>query len=233
MSRVIGILLVLLTLLAAAGGAPGTVRAASDTTGAASAEHPVILVFGDSLSAGYGLRPGSGWVTLLAQKLAKQGYGFQVTNASVSGETTEGGVARLPRALELHHPRVVILELGANDGLRGLPVTSARDNLDRMIGLCRAQGARVLLLGMLMPPNYGERYTTEFRSMYLDLARDEHVPLVPFLLAGVALQPDLMQADALHPNERGQPLLLANIWPKLAPLLLSVAQHGAASAMAH
>jgi acyl-CoA thioesterase I len=231
-----GILLALLIGLATASLAPRTALAAPDNSGASSvsSEHaPVILVFGDSLSAGYGLRPGSGWVTLLAQKLAMLGYGFQVANASVSGETTAGGLARLPRALQLHHPRIVILELGANDGLRGLPLASAQDNLDRMIELSRAQQALVLLLGVLMPPNYGERYTTAFRDMYLNLAHGEHVPLVPFLLAGVALHADLMQADELHPNERGQPLLLENVWPKLAPLLQQVARQGAAPAVAH
>ncbi len=231
-----GILLALLIGLATASGAARTALAApldSDASSVSSEHAPVILVFGDSLSAGYGLRAGSGWVTLLAQKLAMLGYGFQVTNASVSGETTAGGLARLPRALQLHHPRIVILELGANDGLRGLPLASAQDNLDHMIQLTRAQQARVLLLGILMPPNYGERYTAAFRDMYLNLARTERVPLVPFLLAGVALHSDLMQADQLHPNERGQPLLLENVWPKLVPLLQPVARQGPAPAAAH
>lgn len=213
----------------------GPSRAASEAgSPPASTRHaPVILVFGDSLSAGYGIRVDHGWVSLLAQKLAREGYGFQVVNASVSGETTAGGLSRLPRALSLHHPSIVILELGANDGLRGLPLEQARDNLGRMISLARAAGARVLLLGILMPPNYGERYTEAFRAMYLGLAHSFRVPLVPFLLERVALHPQLMQADNLHPNELGQPLLLENIWPKLVPLLQQAAPSAGARAAAH
>jgi acyl-CoA thioesterase-1 len=180
---------------------------------------PVILVFGDSLSAGYGVPPGQGWVDLLAKKIEHAGYDFNVVNASVSGETTEGGLARLPRALALHRPRVLILELGANDGLRGLPVADAQDNLDHMIILAQSHGARVLLVGMLMPPNYGERYTSAFHAAFSDLAQSHHLALVPFLMAGVALHPELIQADGLHPNERGQPLLLDNVWPVLQPML--------------
>lgn len=210
--------------------APAAAAAAPSSPSAGRA--PLILVFGDSLSAGYGIRVDHGWVSLLAQKLEREGYGFQVVNASVSGETTAGGLARLPRALALHHPRIVILELGANDGLRGLPLEQARDNLDRMVELARHAGASVLLLGVLMPPNYGERYTAAFRQMYLDVAHSTGVPLVPFLLAGVALHPELMQADDLHPNESGQPLLLENVWPKLAPLLQQAARSAGASAAA-
>ena len=180
---------------------------------------PVILVFGDSLSAGYGVPPGQGWVDLLAKKIEHAGYDFNVVNASVSGETTEGGLARLPRALALHRPRVLILELGANDGLRGLPVADAQDNLDHMIILAQSHDARVLLVGMLMPPNYGERYTSAFHAAFGDLAQSHHLALVPFLMAGVALHSELIQADGLHPNERGQPLLLDNVWPVLQPML--------------
>jgi len=209
---------------------------AADEAGptAAPARHTrVILVFGDSLSAGYGIRVDHGWVSLLAQKLAREGYGFQVVNASVSGETTAGGLARLPRALSLHRPGIVILELGANDGLRGLPVAQARDNLGRMISLAQAQHARVLLLGMRMPPNYGERYTEGFRQMYLEVAHSYGVPLLPFFLDRVALHAELMQADNLHPNELGQPLLLENVWPKLAPLLQQAARSAEAGAAVH
>ncbi len=194
---------------------------------------PVILVFGDSLSAGYGIQVERGWVSLLAQRLAREGYGFQVANASVSGETTAGGLARLPRALALHQPSIVILELGANDGLRGLPLQQARDNLGIMIRLAQKAGARVLLLGVLMPPNYGERYTEAFRQMYLDVAQSYGVSLVPFFLDRVALHPELMQADSLHPNELGQPLLLENVWPKLAPLLQQAARSEGAGAAVH
>jgi acyl-CoA thioesterase-1 len=186
----------------------------------AKAEVPVILVFGDSISAGYGLaRVDQGWVALLQTRLKEQGYGYQVVNASVSGETTAGGLARLPRALTLHQPKIVILELGGNDGLRALPVAQMRANLVHMVDLASAAGAKVLLLGMRMPPNYGPDYTEQFRLSYSDLARDKKVPLVSFLLNDIALSPDLIQADGIHPNEQGQPKLLANVWPALVPLL--------------
>ena len=186
----------------------------------AYAETPTILVFGDSISAGYGLpRVDRGWVALLQAKLKTEGYGDEVVNASVSGETTAGGLARLPRALGLHHPAVVVLELGGNDGLRALPIGQMRANLTHMIDLAKGGGAKVLLLGMRIPPNYGPQYTEQFSAVYADLARDEHVPLVPFLLSDVALHPDLMQADGVHPVEAAQPLLLATVWPKLEPLL--------------
>ena len=188
--------------------------------GAAPAETPVILVFGDSVSAGYGLtRVEQGWVALLRTRLKQQEYVYQVVNASVSGETTAGGLARLPRALTLHQPRIVILELGGNDGLRALPMAQMRTNLARMVDLASAAGAKVLLLGMRIPPNYGPDYTEQFRSSYSDLARDKKLPLVPFLLNDIALLPDLMQADGIHPNELGQPRLLDNVWPALKPLL--------------
>ena len=186
----------------------------------AQAEAPVILVFGDSISAGYGLaRVEQGWVALLQTRLKQQEYGYQVVNASVSGETTAGGLARLPRALTLHQPKIVILELGGNDGLRALPVAQMRANLVHMVDLSTAAGAQVLLLGMRMPPNYGPDFTEQFRLCYSDVARDKKLPLVPFLLNDLALSPNLMQADGIHPNELGQPQLLANIWPSLKPLL--------------
>jgi acyl-CoA thioesterase-1 len=186
----------------------------------AHAATPVILVFGDSISAGYGLpRVEQGWAALLQAKLQEEGYGYQVVNASVSGETTAGGLARLPRALNVHHPAIVILELGGNDGLRALPVAQMRDNLSRMAGLAATAGAKVLLLGMRIPPNYGPEYTAEFARVYADLARDQKLPFVPFLLNGIALNPDLMQADGIHPNQAGQPKLLDAVWPALKPLL--------------
>jgi acyl-CoA thioesterase I len=186
----------------------------------AHAEAPAILVFGDSISAGYGLsHVDRGWVALLQAKLRNEGYGDEVINASVSGETTAGGLARLPRALSLHHPAVVILELGGNDGLRALPIEQMRTNLARMIDLSKAAGSRVLLLGMRIPPNYGPQYTEQFGAAYGELARDGHVALVPFLLSDVALRPELMQADGMHPTEEAQPLLLAAVWPALVPLL--------------
>ena len=187
---------------------------------AAKAETPVILVFGDSVSAGYGLaHVERGWVALLQTRLKDQEYGYQVVNASVSGETTAGGLARLPRALSLHHPKIVILELGGNDGLRALPIAQMRSNLGAMADLAAAAGAKVLLLGMRMPPNYGPDFTEQFRASYSDLARDKKLPLVPFLLNDIALFPALMQADGIHPNEQGQPKLLDNVWPILKPLL--------------
>jgi acyl-CoA thioesterase-1 len=178
-----------------------------------------ILVFGDSISAGYGINPERGWAALLQSKLKSEGYGDQVVNASVSGETTEGGLVRLPRALGLHHPGIVIIELGGNDGLRALPVDQMRANLAQMAALCMAAGARVLLLGMQIPPNYGAQYTQQFSSSYGALAREKNLPWVPFLLNGIALNPQLMQADGIHPNELGQPKLLDNVWPALKPLL--------------
>jgi len=191
---------------------------------ALAAPAPVVLVYGDSLSAGYGIHVEQGWVNLLAKKIAAEGYGFRLVNASVSGETTDGGLARLPRALEVQQPRVVLLELGANDGLRGLPLSGTRANLDKMITLLQAHQVAVLLLGIRLPPNYGERYNNGFVSMYQELSASHHIALLPFLLANVALTPALMQADGLHPNEQGQPLLLDNVWPKLLPLLRTLKQ---------
>ena len=186
----------------------------------AQAEAPVILVFGDSISAGYGLaHVEQGWVELLKTRLNAQGYGYQVINASVSGETTAGGLARLPRALELHHPKIVILELGGNDGLRALPIGQMRANLTQMVDLASAAGAKVLLLGMRMPPNYGPQYTEQFAMVFSDLARDKKSPLVPFLLTDIALSPTLLQGDDIHPNALGQPILLENVWPTLKQML--------------
>ena len=186
----------------------------------AHAEDPSILVFGDSLSAGYGLaHTEQGWVELLKTRLKTQGYGYQVTNASVSGETTAGGLARLPRALALHHPKILILELGGNDGLRALPIAQMRANMGQMIDQATAAGAKVLLLGMRIPPNYGPQYTDQFALVFSDLAHTRKLPLVPFLLSDIALTPTLLQGDDIHPNAAGQPILLENVWPALKPLL--------------
>jgi acyl-CoA thioesterase I len=185
----------------------------------AVASGPTILVFGDSLSAAHGIRPEQGWVALLVQRLRTQGYGYEVINASVSGETSSGGLERLPRALELNKPQIVVLELGANDGLRGLPLATTRQNLTQMLQLAQAGGARGLLLGIKLPPNYGPRYTEEFAQIFPQLAQQFHVPLVPFLLDKVALDPALMQEDGLHPNANGEPVVLNNVWPYLQPLL--------------
>jgi acyl-CoA thioesterase-1 len=186
----------------------------------ARAEAPVILVFGDSISAGYGLaHVEQGWVELLKTRLKALGYGYEVVNASVSGETTAGGLARLPRALELHLPKIVVIELGGNDGLRALPIPQMRANLEQMTDLAAAAGAKVLLLGMRMPPNYGLPYTEQFRDSFSAIARDKKIPLVPFLLNDIALSPNLMQDDDIHPNALGQPKLLENVWPALQALL--------------
>jgi acyl-CoA thioesterase-1 len=192
---------------------------------AVASDH-TILVLGDSLSAALGIRPEQGWVALLAQRLQAQGYGYQIVNASVSGETTSGGLERLPRALQLHQPGTVILELGANDGLRGLPVSETRENLARMVRLSQAAGARVLLVGMRIPPNYGPRYTEAFARMFPELANQYHLPLVPFLLEKVALDPTRMQQDGMHPNARGEPPVLDTLWPYLKPLLKKNPQSG-------
>lgn len=204
--------------------------AASAANPAASAPAPVLLVFGDSISAGYGIPVEQGWVTLLARRTEQEGYGFRVVNASVSGETTAGGLARLPHVLDVQRPAIVVLELGGNDGLRGLPLERTRTNLDQMITLAQQRGAAVLLLGVRLPPNYGERYTTGFQAMFATLARSHRIASVPLLLQGVDLRPELMQADHVHPNEQGQPLLLDNVWARLLPLLrarpLGGASHG-------
>lgn len=191
-----------------------TCSAASAATG-----ERTLLVFGDSLSAAYGLQAEQGWVAQLQRRLQSQGYGYRVVNASVSGETTSGGRNRLERALSQHKPRLVLLELGANDGLRGLPVKETRDNLAFMIDAAKRSGARVLLLGIRMPPNYGPQYTQAFDEMFAGLAKEKKVPLLPFLLQGIALDERFMLPDGLHPNAQGQPLVLANVWPVLKPLL--------------
>ena len=147
-----------------------------------------------------------------------------MVNASVSGETTQGGLARLPRALETHKPAIVVVELGGNDGLRGLPLDTSRDNLERIVQLALASGARVVLVGMVIPPNYGPRYGQQFRDMYADIARKHALAFVPFLLDKVALDPTRMQADGIHANARGQPQMLENVWPKLEPLLVAPAK---------
>ncbi|MEO6081317.1 MAG: arylesterase [Steroidobacteraceae bacterium] len=178
-----------------------------------------LLVFGDSLSAAYGLRVEQGWVALLQKRLDAQGYGYRVVNASVSGETSSGGRSRLARALDLHKPALVILELGANDGLRGLPVKDVQANLAAMIGAVRTAKIRLLLVGIMLPPNYGRQYAADFSDMYRKLASDHKVVLVPFLLDGVALDSRLMQADGLHPNALGQPAAFENVWRYLKPML--------------
>jgi acyl-CoA thioesterase-1 len=186
----------------------------------AKADAPVILVYGDSISAAYGLEHvEQGWVELLRIRLKEQGYVYQVVNASVSGETTAGGLARLPRALQIQHPKLLVIELGGNDGLRALPVAQMRANLGQMIDLATTAGAKVLMLGMRMPPNYGPEFTAAFHAVYTGLAQEKKTALVGFLLDGTALDPTLIQADDIHPNAAAQPILLNNVWPALKPLL--------------
>ncbi|HXS54284.1 MAG TPA: arylesterase [Usitatibacter sp.] len=178
-----------------------------------------VMVFGDSLSAAYGLASGDGWVSLLARRLSREGLPWQVVNASVSGETTAGGLSRLPADLARHHPSVVLIELGANDALRGQPVSEIRANLERMIQLVRKARAQPVLVGIMIPPNYGIDYAAEFRELYPKVAKEDKVALVPFLLAGVAGHPELFQPDQLHPTAAAQPTLVDNVWRTLEPLL--------------
>jgi acyl-CoA thioesterase-1 len=185
----------------------------------ARAEPPTVLVLGDSLSAAYGIRLEQGWVALLQDRLKSKGYGHRVVNASSSGETTGGALARLPRALERHRPAVVVIELGGNDGLRGLPIADVRANFESLIRLSRESGASVLLIGMRIPPNYGATYTRAFHELFGELAAKHRLTLVPFFLDGIALDDSLMLEDGLHPNAAAQPKLLEMVWPQLEPLL--------------
>ncbi|WP_462114254.1 arylesterase [Lysobacter xanthus] len=178
-----------------------------------------VLVMGDSLSAGYGLAASQGWVTLLGQRLKSTNPGWGVVNASVSGETTAGGLSRLPAALARTRPSVVVIELGANDGLRGLPVRDMQANLDRMVKLSRASGAKVLVLGMRMPPNLGRAYTEGFANAYTTVARNHGAALVPFFLEPIMLQRAAFQRDNLHPTAAVQGRLLDHVWPSLRPLV--------------
>lgn len=176
-------------------------------------------MLGDSISAGYGIKLEEGWASLLQARLESEGYGYRVVNASVSGETTSGGLARLPRALTLHKPDIVVVELGGNDGLRGVALDVSRASLAKIIERSKATGADVVLVGMRIPPNYGPRYTQEFADMYVELARRYEVPLVAFFLENVALRAGLMQDDGLHPTAAAQPILLDTAWRAIEPLL--------------
>lgn len=188
----------------------------------AQADKPVILVYGDSLSAGYRMEEEQGWVALLAAKLTAENSPFEVVNASVSGETTVGGLARLPAALKTHKPAMVILELGGNDGLRGLPVANIRQNLVDMVKLTQAAGAQVILAGIQIPPNYGARYTGPFAAQYGEIAAEMNLPLIPFLIDGIPQQPELMQDDGIHPKAEAQPMIVKIVWPILEPVLQSL-----------
>ena len=178
-----------------------------------------LLVLGDSLSAEYGLQRGTGWTGLLQQRLQQSKADYRVVNASISGDTTIGGRNRLPALMTQHKPEVLVIELGANDALRGLALKTSQDNLQAMIDLARQQKAKVLLVGMQIPPNYGPDYTRRFAGMYQDLAKSNKVALVPFFFEGIAADLSLFQADRIHPNEQAQPRLLDNVWPHLKPLV--------------
>lgn len=178
-----------------------------------------MLVYGDSLSAAYGMPERRGWVALLEERLKREQSDYSVANASISGETTAGGVARIARTLERHKPAIVILELGANDGLRGLPVAAMKKNLAAMIEQSQKAGARVLLIGIRMPPNYGDAYAQAFARAYADLAKTHRTALLPYLFEGFGEKFELFQPDRIHPNEDAQPMVLKNVWGALAPLL--------------
>jgi acyl-CoA thioesterase-1 len=180
---------------------------------------PVLLVVGDSISAAYGLPAGAGWVDLLAARLAAQRYPHRVVNASITGDTTAGGRARLPALLARHKPSIVVLELGGNDGLRGGELTATRDNLAAMVAAVKRAGAQALLVGMKVPPNYGPAYVREFDALFAGVAKAHKVPLVPFFFEGFGEKNEMFQPDRIHPAAAAQPLLLDNVWPALRPLL--------------
>ncbi|QTN25473.1 arylesterase [Rhizobacter sp. AJA081-3] len=195
---------------------------AATPTATASPKAATILVVGDSLSAEYGLPRGAGWVALLEQRLAKEGFAASVVNASISGDTSSGGRSRLPALLKQHRPTLVVIELGGNDALRGLPLAMTRDNLAQMVKASRAAGAKVLVLGMQVPPNYGRKYGDDFFALFPAVARAGGAALVPFLLEGVANAPNaeaMFQPDRIHPVAAAHPVMLGNVWPVLAPLL--------------
>lgn len=191
----------------------------ADSESPTSNETARILVIGDSLSAAYNMQTKEAWPSLLQLRLTEDGYAWQVFNSSITGDTTESGVARLPRLIKRYSPGIVIIELGGNDGLRGLPLEVTRQNMAAMIEMSKEQGAQVLLAGIRIPPNYGEQYVSQFESMYPELAAQYDTALVPFFMDGVALDPALMQADGIHPSVEAQPVLLDNVWPILKPVL--------------
>ncbi len=189
------------------------------TAAATPAAQRTVLVMGDSLSAAYGLSAAQGWVALTAQKIAKEKPGWRVVNASISGETTAGGAARIAAELKRQKPSVVVIELGANDGLRGLPLAQTRANLAKMIASAKAANAKVLLIGMRLPPNYGPDYTQGFERVFRELAQQQKTAFLPFLLEPIALDDRAFQADRLHPVASAQPKLRDHVWPALVPLL--------------
>lgn len=179
----------------------------------------MIVVIGDSLSSAYGMSPEHGWVNLLAKRMSEHRPKWSVTNASITGDTTQGGLTRLPGIIDRHQPGIIIIELGGNDGLRGFDLNTTRNNLQQMVTLSRNNGISVVLLGVRLPPNYGPAYSELFENTYQQLALDENVPLVKYFLGGIAENLELMQPDGIHPAQEAQPLMLENIWPVLKPLL--------------
>jgi acyl-CoA thioesterase-1 len=186
---------------------------------AAYGAEQTIVVVGDSLSSGYGVAAEQSWVAMLEDRLQSEGYGYRIVNASIAGDTTAGGLARLPRLLAAHDPSLVVIELGGNDGLRGQPVATLRDNLAKMIELSKDSGADVVIAGIQIPPNYGMTYTQALAAVYPELAERFDAPLIEFILEDVALRRDLMQPDGIHPNAAGQKVVFANVWRVLGPLL--------------
>ncbi len=189
---------------------------------ASAAAAPTLLVYGDSLSAGYGLAQDKAWVSLLAQRLKREGIDYTVANASISGETTLGGLKRINATLSQYKPTLVLLALGGNDGLRGQSVDAMRNNLEAIIDACSKSKSQVVLIGMRLPPNYGNAYADKFHATYLELAKRRHLPLVPFLMEGFGDKPEWFQADGVHPALRAQPVMLATVWKTLNPLLMNV-----------
>ncbi len=192
------------------------------TTAAQAAESPTVLIFGDSLSAGYGMDVDQSWGALLQQRLEEQGYEHRVVNASISGETTEGGVTRIDSVIAAFAPEIIILELGGNDGLRGFPPARIKDNLKAIAARARESGAAVVLLGIRIPTNYGTRYTQAFEAVYADVASELDIRWIEFFMDGVALNDELLQEDRIHPNTRAQPILLDNAWPVIRATLESL-----------
>ncbi len=219
--RIVAVVL-LYTTQSAAAGTEAVASTDANTVGAQISpqdSQPVLLVLGDSISAGYGLEPQQGWVALLQRRLEQRQIDYRVINASISGDTTSGGVRRLPPLLQRYQPELVLIELGANDGLRGTPLPVIEQNLLQLVGMGQQAGARVVVLGMRIPPNYGPRYGEGFYRLFDTVANRSHSAYLPFLMAGVGGVPELMQADGLHPNQPAQAQLLDNVWPVLQPLL--------------
>ncbi|WP_429405301.1 arylesterase [Paraburkholderia sp. GAS82] len=203
---------------------PLVARAANPPNAPVTAR-PVIMVLGDSISAEYGLPRDTGWVALMRQRLANERIDYSVANASISGDTTSGGRARMPELIQRLKPSIVIVELGANDALRGVPLPTTEDNLRTIVEQAQQAHAKVVLIGMYVPPNYGPDYTQKFHGVYEQISKDLHVSLVPFLLAGIADKPDMFQADQMHPTQQAQPVLLDNVWPTVKPLLRTGSSH--------